>query len=203
MSETVLVLVRHGETAANQDGIWHGSIDTPLSTRGQAQAQRVARWLAEQAGGAEALYTSPLQRAAHTAAAIGSALALEASTEHDLTEFDLGEWEGKTYQELHEVHDLWGHMRKDPHYAPHGGESPLGVAERFVGALRRIAAAHAGGRVIAVAHGGALSLAFAHLLDGDYRHWRRVMANCAVSELVFEPEPVLRSFNRTEHLADL
>ena len=38
------------------------------------------------------------------------------------------------------------------------------------------------------------------LLDGDYTQWKRVMHNCAVSELVIEPEPALLSFNVTEHL---
>ena len=40
-------------------------------------------------------------------------------------------------------------------------------------------------------------------LDGDYREWKRVMGNCAVTELVLDPEPALLSFNQTEHLAGL
>ena len=43
-------------------------------------------------------------------------------------------------------------------------------------------------------------MALAALLDGDYSQWKRVMHNCAVSELVFEPEPALLSFNLIEHL---
>ena len=54
-----------------------------------------------------------------------------------------------------------------------------------------------------VAHGGALSLALAAIVDGDYTRWRRVMANCAVSELVLEPSPELLSFNHTGHLGGL
>jgi broad specificity phosphatase PhoE len=51
-----------------------------------------------------------------------------------------------------------------------------------------------------VTHGGAISLALAHLLDDDYSNWNRVMHNCAVSELVFAPEPQLLRFNHTAHL---
>ena len=51
--------------------------------------------------------------------------------------------------------------------------------------------------------GGALSMVLADLLDGDYTQWRRVMDNCAVSELVIEPQPALLSFNHTAHLDDL
>ena len=71
------------------------------------------------------------------------------------------------------------------------------------GKLRSIAATHLGERVIVVCHGGALSLGLGHLLDGDCTAWRRVMDNCAVSELVIDPRPALLSFNHTAHLDHL
>ncbi|NNL65265.1 MAG: hypothetical protein HKP30_03380, partial [Myxococcales bacterium] len=54
---TLLTLVRHGETAANLTGVWHGSTDTPLTERGRRQAERVAEHLAgRHAGEVRALY---------------------------------------------------------------------------------------------------------------------------------------------------
>ena len=202
MSEqTILTLIRHGETSANLDGVWHGSTDTALTGRGLQQALRVAKHVAECHADAAALYTSDLQRARETARAIGQALALPLVLDARLREYDLGAWEGKTYLELHEEHRLWHHMKRDPDFAPHGGESPRQVTDRFTQALRRIAAAHPGERVLVVAHGGALAMALGALLDGDGGQWRRVMDNCAVSELVIEPKPELLSFNHTSHLA--
>ncbi len=198
--QTILTLVRHGETSANLDGVWHGSTDTPLTERGRRQAERVARYLVEKHGDAAALYSSGLQRARETALAVGAALGLELRTDAALREYDLGSWEGKTYRDLQTEHQLWDRMRDDLDFAPHGGESPRQVAARFTGALRRIATAHPAARVVVVAHGGALTLALGDLLDGDIRQWRRVMKNCAVSELVIEPEPALLSFNHTDHL---
>ena len=195
-----LVVVRHGETHANLDGVWHGSTDTPLTARGRAQAERVATYLAETYPEATAIYSSDLQRARHTAEPIARALGLTVVVDAGLREFDLGSWEGKTYRDLRERHRLWEHMRADPHFAPHGGESPLGVTERFTATLRRISSAHAGERTIVVGHGGALSLCFAALLDGDYTRWGRVMDNCGVSELCLHPAPHLPAFNRTAHL---
>lgn len=197
---TILTLVRHGETPANLEGVWHGSIDTPLTERGIAQALRVARYLAERHPDASALYASDLQRARETARAIERALGLPLRLEPALREYHLGEWEGKSYQELHEEHRLWHHMKRDPDFAPHGGESPRQVTDRFTSALRSIAAAHPGQRVVVVSHGGALAMALGALLDGNYGQWRRVMGNCAVSELVVEPKPELLSFNHTDHL---
>ncbi len=199
---TILTLVRHGETAANQGGVWHGSIDTPLTERGLAQAERVAHYLGDLHGDVTAVYSSSLQRAVRTAEVIGEALGLDPRVEEALGEYHLGSWEGKTYRELHEEHQLWHHMKRDPDFAPHGGESPRQVAERFTGALRHISASHAGERVVVVAHGGALSLGLAALIEGDYTQWTRVMSNGAVSELVVDP-PELLTFNHTAHLEGL
>ena len=196
----ILTLVRHGETSANLEGVWHGSTDAPLTERGVAQAGRVAGWLRRECSDAAALYTSPLLRARDTARAIAASTGLEPRIDVALAEYHLGAWEGKTYRELHETHRLWDEMRRDPDFAPHGGESRRQVTDRVIGALQRIGASHAGERVIVVAHGGALALALAALLEGDAARWGRVMANCAVSELVLDPAPALLSFNRTEHL---
>ena len=64
MQHAVLTLVRHGETSANLDGVWHGSTDTPLTERGRLQAERVAEYLAHRHPDATTVYSSPLARAA-------------------------------------------------------------------------------------------------------------------------------------------
>jgi broad specificity phosphatase PhoE len=196
----ILTLVRHGQTRANIEKVWHGSIDTPLTELGREQAERVAAHLAALYGEATAVYTSPLQRTRLTAERIAAALGLTHSLLPELAEFHLGEWEGKPYAELHRVHRMWNRMQEDPDYAPPGAESARQVAVRVASALRRIAAAHPGERVIAVSHGGALTLGLGLLLDGVPNAWTRVMDNCSVSELVLEPAPELLSFNRTGHL---
>jgi broad specificity phosphatase PhoE len=197
---TVLTLVRHGETSANLDGVWHGSTDTPLTERGRRQAERVAEFLAQRHRDARALYSSPLVRARDTAGVISTQLGLPLVIDPGLAEYHLGSWEGLSYADLHNKHRLWERIKQDADFAPHGGESPRTVVDRFTGSLRRIAAQHGGERVVVVAHGGALSMVLAAILDGDYSQWKRVMHNCAVSELVIEPEPALLSFNVTEHL---
>jgi probable phosphoglycerate mutase len=200
---TTLTLVRHGETSANVEGVWHGSIDTPLSERGLRQAERVAHYLASTRPDAAAVYASPLVRSRHTARAIADALGIDTRIEPDLTEYHLGSLEGVSYRELTAKHRLFERMREDPDHAPGGGESPRQVGERYAAALRRIAAAHPGGNPIVVGHAGALTLGLALLVDGDVNSWRRAVENCAVSDLVFDPQPELVSFNYTDHLEGL
>ncbi len=196
----LLTLVRHGETSANLDGVWHGSTDTALTPRGLAQAERVAGYLAEHHANAASIYCSQLQRARHTANAIALKLGIEPRVDEDLAEYDLGSWEGTSYADLFNVHKLWDHMLEDPDFAPHGGESPRQLTARFSRALRRISDDHSGQRVVIVSHGAALSMVLGHLLEGDHGRFGRVMENCAVSELVMDPNPSLLSFNISTHL---
>ncbi len=197
--EPRLTLVRHGETPANVDGVWHGSTDSPLTERGEAQAEQVADYLTRGREDATALYASPLSRARHTAEAIGRKLDLEVQIEDDLREFHLGDLEGVPYSVLMTEHRLFERMREDPDARPGGGESPRQVAERFAAALRRIGERHERERAIVVGHGGALTLALGLLVDDDPGTWRRVMDNCAVTELRLAPQPRLVTFNECAH----
>ena len=64
----MLILVRHGETAANAGHRMQGRIDLPLNERGRRQAAA----LAGVAGDAALVVCSPLRRARETAAAIAA-----------------------------------------------------------------------------------------------------------------------------------
>lgn len=195
-----LTLVRHGETSANLDGVWHGSTDTALTPRGHEQARHVAQYLATTHPDTTALYCSPLTRALDTARAIGQAMGLDPRPEAGLREYGLGAWEGRSYREIAEKEQFWQRMKADPDFAPPGGETPVAVRDRLVEVLERIEAAHPGARAIVVTHGGALSMVLGDLLDGDFTTWSRIMNNCAVSDLQLRPKPHLLNFNLTDHL---
>ena len=79
----IVTLVRHGQTSANIDQVWHGSSDTPLTPFGALQAQRVARFLDGHSGDATVVYSSPLTRARHTAEPIAQQLGLEVRIEEE------------------------------------------------------------------------------------------------------------------------
>ncbi len=202
-SRTILTLVRHGQTSANLDAVWHGSSDTPLTEHGEAQAARVADFLSDHGADATAVYCSPLARARHTAEPIAKRLGVPMHLEPDLSEYDIGRWEGLSFKELNDTHRLWHHIARDPDWAPHGGESPRQVVTRFTTCLRRLAQKHPTERIIAVSHGGALSLALADILGPGTDPFSLMMVNCAVSDLVLEPRPEFLNFNLNAHLEDL
>jgi len=196
-----LLLVRHGQIAANTARIWHGSTDSPLTEHGHGEARRTAEYLARTRPRARALYTSPLLRTRQTAAAIGAELGLEPVAVPGLAEYGIGELEGTSYDVLMNELDFFKRISSDLHFAPPGGETPHQVMTRTTAALSEIARAHRGEEVVVVSHGAALGIAVGMLVEGDPMLWQRYhLANCGLGELVLEPAPRLLTWNRTEHL---
>ena len=134
MSETLPVtyLARHGETAWSITGQHTGTTDLPLTECGQRNARR----LGERLKGLTfaAVFTSPLQRAAHTCELAG--FGAQAKIDGDLSEWDYGQYEGRRTSEIHQERPEWQLFRDG---CP-GGESPADVAVRADQVINRIRA---------------------------------------------------------------
>jgi broad specificity phosphatase PhoE len=184
---TRLVLVRHGETEANVNQLWHGALDAPLTPRGEQQVAATAAYLAQQHRIAPfaAFYVSPLPRARSTAAAIADATGIAPVIKETLREFDLGDWEGRSFRELQEQENLWGRWAVDPTFAPPNGESPVSFTRRAIAALEEVACKHPTGRILVVTHGGFISSVLSAWLGERPGDWRAFDPhNCAISVVV-------------------
>ncbi len=197
-----LGLVRHGQTYANIERVWHGHTDTELTELGYQQARELGEYF-ENYMQPTVVYASPLQRARITAEEIAKHFQLEVLQDPRLMEFNLGDWEDKTFESLTAAGE--NTMRKlveDPDYATPNGESQNSVRDRFVSAVDEIVARHPGEHVVIVAHGVALGIALAHYIDNDTRRWTQYSKkNTAFSELCLETRALL-SFNQTKHLSE-
>ena len=147
---TTIVLVRHGETDWNRDNRFQGHADPPLNDAGRAQARTLASELS--ARSFAAAYTSPLRRAAETAAILADELHLEPRPDESLKEVDVGSWSGLTRTEVEERFPLgfarwleYGHGWDD-------GETYDELGVRVVSGLVRIGSEHDGEGVLAVTH---------------------------------------------------
>lgn len=181
---TTFIIVRHGETEANIRQIWQGSLDAPLTPRGRRQVEATGRRMAElvRTYPVDHFYVSPLPRAQSTAASIAAAIGQRPVVEPRLREFDLGDWEGRSFRDLKENEDLWNHWEQDPTFAPPNGESPRSFSHRVNAGFRELAAAHPDATVLTVTHGGVISNLLTNWLGGDPRNWREWEApNCAIS----------------------
>ena len=159
---TEIWFIRHGETDWNRQRRLQGWQDTPLNEAGRAQAAQLARRLSEDARRApfSALYSSDLQRAHATAAAVAAPLGLAVQTEPGVRERGFGVLEGL---EIGRVDDLapqaaaaW--KSRDPVRELEGGETLGAFQRRVVDAVHALAERHAGERVLVFTHGGVLDI---------------------------------------------
>jgi broad specificity phosphatase PhoE len=193
---TRLLLVRHGQIAANIDHRWHGSTDGELTEQGREEARRVAAHLSRMRPDVAAVYTSPLKRARDTAVEIATALGAPLVVEPGLAEYSIGVLENETFADLGGRHRFFEQAEADLTWAPPGGESLSAVATRVVATWRDVAKRHPAHEVALVSHGAAIATGLATLLDGDARVWLRYrLRNTSVTEIVLDPKPTLVAFD--------
>ncbi len=194
-----LGFVRHGQTRANIDQVWHGRTDTALTELGYEQATKLGRHFHHYMQ-PQVIYASPLQRARLTAQAIAERFDLPVNLDARLQEFDLGDWEGVTFESLRGAGAIMEKLVLDPGFTAPGGESQHLVKKRMVEAIEEITAQHPDQNVVIVAHGVAIAIALSHYLEEDTTSWPKyTKGNTAFSELCLESRKLL-SYNRMEHL---
>jgi probable phosphoglycerate mutase len=195
-----LLLVRHGQTQANIDQVWHGHTDTPLTELGQHQARRLGAHFHHYLPAIDVIYASPLQRARITAEQIGAASGIPVTLDPRLMEQGVGDWEGRSFQELRDELGFFSGLMRDPHHSAPGGESRHQVTTRFVTAVEEFQRNHPGQNIVVVAHGVAIAFALAHWVDGDTARWVNYrLANTAVTALD-RLAGTLEYIDRTDHL---
>ena len=198
-NRTRLGLVRHGQTYANVEQVWHGQTDTALTEHGQQQARLLGRHFHHYMQ-PEVVYASPLQRARLTAEAIAGQFGIPVRLDPRLMEFDLGDWEGASYESLRGAGNIMEQLVRNPDFTAPNGESQNLVRKRMVEAIEEITHRHPHQNIVIVAHGVSIGIALSHLIDGDTTQWPKYSkANTAFSELCLNTGTLL-SYNRTDHL---
>ncbi|HCS46272.1 MAG TPA: histidine phosphatase family protein [Pseudomonas sp.] len=152
-----LDLLRHGETELG--GGLRGSLDDALTEKGweQMRAAVVER------GPWDRLISSPLQRCARFAQALGAQLGLPVQLDKDLQELHFGAWEGQSAAALMETDaEALGLFWADPYaFTPPAGERVVDFSARVLAAVDRLHLAYAGERVLLISHGGVMRLLLA------------------------------------------
>jgi 2,3-bisphosphoglycerate-dependent phosphoglycerate mutase len=166
-----LVLVRHGQSQANADGLFTGLLDSPLTERGRQEACSAGLRLKDEGFRFASAFTSTLARAIAT-----SRLALDALGQADLVplrdaaldERDYGDLSGLGKQGAYE---RFGAERIEGWRRSYKGQPPNGESLRDTVArvvpfhLRHIQPAAMRGPTLVVAHGNSLR-ALVMVLEG-------------------------------------
>lgn len=145
--------MRHGATEWSEAGRHTSTTDVPLTPAGEDAARTIAARL--QGHDFALVLTSPMTRARRTAALAGFA---SAAVDDDLREWDYGDYEGVTTEEIRESVPGWTVFS---HPCP-GGETASQVGARLDRVVARCRGA--GGDALLFGHGHALRVLAARWL---------------------------------------
>ncbi|WP_456434495.1 histidine phosphatase family protein [Thermosulfuriphilus sp.] len=168
-------LLRHGLTRANEEGIFAGWTDEPLTEEGRLQAQEAAERLA----GEEivAIYTSPVARAIETAKIIQSFFPqVPLKIEEGLGEIRIPMWDGKSKTYLKGRPELgYPLWKKTPHlFRLKGAESLKDLQRRAVVSVEKIASYHRQESVLLVSHLATIRCLVLHYQRRPLSDYRKV-----------------------------
>ncbi len=177
----IVLLVRHGHSTANADGVLAGwSEGVGLTDTGREQARRVGERL--RALTLARVVSSPLQRCVETAALALPDLA--GDVDERLGECHYGAWTGRRLADA-ATEDLWRVVQDDPaaatfpEHARYRAESLSAMARRVTGAVRvldaEVEAEHGKGAVwVAVSHGDPIKAVVAEAVGAGIAGLQRV-----------------------------
>jgi broad specificity phosphatase PhoE len=192
----MLILIRHGESVANAQGLLLGRADAALTPKGIVQAATAAQLLRDPV---LELRSSPLSRARDTAALLAVDLPIE--VDERWVEVDYGEYDGQLLSDV--PADIWQQWQRDPGFHPPGGESLAEVEARVARACDELFSTNGlgarapGGDVIVVSHVTPIKAAVAWALDMDAAlSWRLHLQTASVTRIGWgNAHPILHGFN--------
>lgn len=174
---STIVLVRHGENEASEKGLMGGDLPFSLTERGREQSRRTARRLSTLQGavpGAVPVISSPLPRTIETAWHIAEVLGVAPEINSAFTEFPVGPWGGRSFEELRKDPGFRTYVQDPTKYPMGSGAFVRDVADRVAAGIEKILQANRGPLSVIVTHGGIIRLCVAQALGMNLKHYNRV-----------------------------
>lgn len=191
----MLILIRHGRTAANKARKLQGRIDLPLDEVGIRQAREIANTLQN----VDRVITSPLSRARQTAEAFG----LSVQIDERWTELDYGDFDGMLQADVPD--DVWSRWRKDSAFRPPNGETLDELDGRVRSALSDIFESAKTENIAIVSHVSPIKAAIAWSIGVTVgSSWNCLLHRASISTIMIRDQgPAMVTFNNTSHLSEV
>ena len=148
-----IILLRHGQAKNNTERILAGRTKgVPLTDVGIGQAEHTAHLLEDM--NISAIYSSPIERARHTAEIAGRYSSLDVTIDDRLNELDMGKFTGMPYDE---IFNSYGNVfmkfyDSELEIAHNGVETFPDVKKRVLSIVSHVTEKHPGENVLLVTH---------------------------------------------------
>lgn len=203
---TNVLLIRHGQSRGNAERRFGGHTATPLSPRGQRQADATARTLKSES--LTAIYSSDLARAIETARPLSRLTGLPINDTNAFRERSVGVMEGLTFEDAAQQHpeQYAALLRRDFEHVLTGGESYRQLLDRAWQKLDEIIEQNRGGKIAVFSHTGTICILALHLMGAlDSPELKPIWissANCGITRFELREDGFVRviNVNDTSHL---
>jgi len=148
-----IIFLRHGQAKNNTERILAGRTKgVPLTEIGIKQAEHTAELLEHM--NVSAIYSSPIQRAKHTAEIVGQHNSIDITIDDRLIELDMGKFTGMSYDEIFTSHgNVFMKFYNDELEITHNGVETFDqVKKRVLGMVEHVTKNHPDENVVLVTH---------------------------------------------------
>ena len=148
-----IIFLRHGQAKNNTDRILAGRTPgVPLTDTGIKQAEQTGKLLEDM--NISAIYSSPIQRAKHTAEIVGEHNSVDVTIDDRLIELDMGKFTDVPYDEIFTSHGnvFMKFYNGELEIAHNGVETFADVKKRVLGIVDHVIEKHPDQNVVLVTH---------------------------------------------------
>ncbi|ALB45407.1 MULTISPECIES: histidine phosphatase family protein [Clostridium] len=166
MGQTVLYLIRHGQTKWNLEKRMQGHKDSPLTEVGISQAQKLRDRLINEK--IDLIYSSESKRAYDTAKIIQHNRNIPINIKKELKEIHMGKWEGMNQTDIiNKYPETWENFWNNPSvYVPTDeGESYEELKARVIPSIEEIINLNQGKSIVIVTHRITLKVIMSHFMS--------------------------------------
>ncbi len=161
-----IIFLRHGQAINNTQRILAGRTEgIPLTDTGIKQAEHTAELLEHM--NVSAIYSSPIQRAKHTAEIVGKHNSLDVTIDDRLIELDMGKFTGMPYDEIFNNHGnvFMKFYKGELEIAHNGVETFADVKKRVLGLVDYVIEKHPDENVVLVTHMDPIKAMLSSIVD--------------------------------------
>ena len=178
-----IIFLRHGQAINNTKRILAGRTEgIPLTDTGVKQAEHTAELLTHM--NISAIYSSPIQRAKHTAEIVGEHNSLDVNIDDRLIELDMGKFTGMPYDEIFNEHGnvFMKFYNGELEIAHQGVETFADVKKRVAGIVDHVIEKHPNQNVVLVTHMDPIKAMLSSIVDMSATNlYELIIANASLN----------------------
>lgn len=185
-----IIFLRHGQAKNNTERILAGRTPgVPLTEKGIEQAKKAAEFLEHMK--ISAIYSSPIERAKHTAEIVGTHNSVDVRIDERLIELDMGKFTGMPYEQIFSSHGnvFMKFYNGELEIAHNGVETFDQVKKRVLGIVDHVLDNHPDQNVVLVTHMDPIKAMLSTIVDLTAENlFELIIANASLN--------IFREYNR-------